>query len=164
MTSDQEQHRQCLECGKALIAPKRTPRGKPVGRNRIYCSDACSKRARRRPTSDAVARTASRLDPPWCSRVPDRRRPGSSWRRLWRAGRGRGTTPAVAGQGRGRRPDQCQRAARTSAYTVRVSTTCVIDGRRGRADGARPAHRPVARPRRRHVPPGVRGNTRRWSE
>ena len=52
MTSDQEVHRKCVECGKPLPPPKRTSHGRPVGRQRLCCSDTCSKRRRRRMASD----------------------------------------------------------------------------------------------------------------
>lgn len=54
MSDDQATRRQCLECGKVLPAPKRTPRGKPVGRARLCCSDTCSKRRRRRAGLEPV--------------------------------------------------------------------------------------------------------------
>jgi hypothetical protein len=52
MTNDQEIHRKCVECGKPLPAPKRTPHGKPVGRPGLCCSDTCSKRRRRRTVTE----------------------------------------------------------------------------------------------------------------
>ncbi len=39
---------QCRECNAELPAPNRSPRGRPLGRRRIYCSDTCTKRAQRR--------------------------------------------------------------------------------------------------------------------